>query len=357
MKIHNFSAGPSILPEEVIRKASEALINFNDTGLSLIEISHRDNNFVGIINEARNLVLQLLNLEGKGYQVLLLQGGASLEFVRIANNLLKLDGKAGYVNTGTWANNAQNEAAFYGEIYEIASSKNSNYNSIPKDFNVPTDLDYVHITSNNTIYGTQFKEFPTVNIPLVCDMSSDIFSRQLDFSRFDLIYACAQKNAGTSGVNIVVVKEDILEKTGRKIPNILNYKKHIEKESMYNTPAVLSVYVSYLTLKWIKDSGGIVALEKKNKAKANLMYSEIDRNSLFYGSAASNDRSLMNATFFLKDEKLTSLFDSFCEQNGIYGLKGHRTAGGYRASMYNALPFNSVYYLVEKMQQFEKMYY
>lgn len=357
MKIHNFSAGPSILPEEVIRKASEALINFNDTGLSLIEISHRDNNFVGIINEARNLVLQLLNLEGKGYQVLLLQGGASLEFVRIANNLLKLDGKAGYVNTGTWANNAQNEAAFYGEIYEIASSKNSNYNSIPKDFNVPTDLDYVHITSNNTIYGTQFKEFPTVNIPLVCDMSSDIFSRQLDFSRFDLIYACAQKNAGTSGVNIVVVKEDILEKTGRKIPNILNYKKHIEKESMYNTPAVLSVYVSYLTLKWIKDSGGIVALEKKNKAKANLMYSEIDRNSLFYGSAASDDRSLMNATFFLKDEKLTSLFDSFCEQNGIYGLKGHRTAGGYRASMYNALPFNSVYYLVEKMQQFEKMYY
>lgn len=357
MKIHNFSAGPSILPEEVIRKASEALINFNDTGLSLIEISHRDNNFVEIINEARNLVLQLLNLEGKGYQVLLLQGGASLEFVRIANNLLKLDGKAGYVNTGTWANNAQNEAAFYGEIYEIASSKNSNYNSIPKDFNVPTDLDYVHITSNNTIYGTQFKEFPTVNIPLVCDMSSDIFSRQLDFSRFDLIYACAQKNAGTSGVNIVVVKEDILEKTGRKIPNILNYKKHIEKESMYNTPAVLSVYVSYLTLKWIKDSGGIVALEKKNKAKANLMYSEIDRNSLFYGSAASDDRSLMNATFFLKDEKLTSLFDSFCEQNGIYGLKGHRTAGGYRASMYNALPFNSVYYLVEKMQQFEKMYY
>lgn len=357
MKIHNFSAGPSILPEEVIRKASEALINFNDTGLSLIEISHRDNNFVGIINEARNLVLQLLNLEGKGYQVLLLQGGASLEFVRIANNLLKLDGKAGYVNTGTWANNAQNEAAFYGEIYEIASSKNSNYNSIPKDFNVPTDLDYVHITSNNTIYGTQFKEFPTVNIPLVCDMSSDIFSRQLDFSRFDLIYACAQKNAGTSGVNIVVVKEEILDKTGRKIPNILNYKKLIEKESMYNTPAVFSVYVSYLTLKWIKDSGGIVALEKKNKAKANLMYSEIDRNSLFYGSAAIDDRSLMNATFFLKDEKLTSLFDSFCEQNGIYGLKGHRTAGGYRASMYNALPFNSVYYLVEKMQQFEKMYY
>lgn len=353
MKMHNFSAGPSILPPEVLQKASEAVLNFNNSGLSLIEISHRDPSFVEIMNSARDLALELLNLQGKGYSALFLQGGASLEFVRVANNLLKVNGKAGYINTGTWANNAQNEASFLGNVVEIASSKDKNYTYIPKDIIIPNDLDYLHITSNNTIYGTQFKEFPNVDIPLVCDMSSDIFSRNLDFSKFDLIYACAQKNAGTSGVNLIVVKNELLDKTNRSIPNIMNYKKHIEKESMYNTPSVFSVYVSYLTMKWLKDLGGIAAAERRNLAKANLMYSEIDRNSLFYGTAAVEDRSVMNATFFLKDESMTTAFDELCLQEGIYGLKGHRTAGGYRASMYNALPMKSVQKLVKVMQGFE----
>lgn len=352
--MHNFSAGPSILPAEVLQKASEAIINFNNSGLSLIEISHRDEAFVEVINSARNLALELLNLKDKGYSALFLQGGASLEFVRVAANLLKPNGTAGYINTGTWANNAQNEAAFLGNVVEIASSKDKNYSYIPKNISVPNDLDYLHITSNNTIYGTQFKEFPKVNIPLVCDMSSDIFSRVLDFSQFDLIYACTQKNAGTSGVNLVIVKDDLLAKINTAIPNIMNYKKHIEKESMYNTPSVFSVYVSYLTLNWLKDLGGIAAAERRNIAKANLIYSEIDRNSLFFGTAAVEDRSLMNATFFLNDESLVASFDELCLNEGIYGLKGHRTVGGYRASIYNALPMTSVQHLVKVMQNFEK---
>lgn len=353
MKMHNFSSGPSILPPEVLQKASEAVLNFNNSGLSLIEISHRDPAFVEIMNSARNLVLELLNLEGKGYSALFLQGGASLEFVRVAYNLMKPNGKAGYIDTGRWANNAQSEASFIGDVVEIASSKDKNYSYIPKNIIVPNDLDYLHITSNNTIYGTQFKEIPKVEVPLVCDMSSDIFSQVLDFSKFDLIYACAQKNAGTSGVNLVVVKNELLEKSHSSIPNILNYKKHIEKESMYNTPAVFSVYVSYLTMNWLKYSGGIAAAERRNNAKANLLYSEIDRNSLFYGTAAVEDRSTMNATFFLEDENLTTAFDELCLAEGIYGLKGHRTAGGYRASMYNGLPMKSVQKLVEVMQYFE----
>ncbi|RRA97088.1 3-phosphoserine/phosphohydroxythreonine transaminase [Paenimyroides viscosum] len=352
MEMHNFSSGPSILPPEVLQKASEAVLNFNNSGLSLIEISHRDPSFVEIMNSARNLALELLNLENKGYSALFLQGGASLEFVRVANNLLKVDGKAGYINTGNWANNAQNEAAYFGAVVEIASSKDKNYSYIPKNIVVPNNLDYLHITTNNTIYGTQFKDFPETDVPLVCDMSSDIFSRNLDFSKFDLIYACAQKNAGTSGINLIVVKDELLNKT-RSIPNIMNYKKHIERESMYNTPSVFSVYVSYLTLKWLKDLGGIAAVDRRNLAKANLMYSEIDRNSLFYGTAAVEDRSTMNVTFFLKDEKLTTTFDELCLSEGIYGVKGHRTAGGYRASMYNALPMTSVQKLVEVMQRFE----
>ncbi|UUV21149.1 3-phosphoserine/phosphohydroxythreonine transaminase [Paenimyroides aestuarii] len=352
MKIHNFSSGPSILPKEVLQKASEAVVNFNNSGLSLIEISHRDPAFVEVLNAARSLTLELLDLKDKGYSVLFLQGGASMEFVRIATNLLNK--KAGYINTGNWANNAQMEASFIGEVQEIASSKDRNYSYIPKSIHIPQDLDYVHITSNNTIYGTQYSEFPTVDVPLVCDMSSDLFSRVLDFSKFDLIYACAQKNAGTSGVNLVVIKNDILGKIEREIPNIMNYSKHIEKESMYNTPAVFSVYVSYLTLNWIKDKGGIAAMERRNRAKAHLMYSEIDRNSLFYGTAQQQDRSIMNAVFYLNEPRLTTLFDDWCIKNSIYGIKGHRTVGGYRASMYNALPIESVQHLVGVMQHFEE---
>ncbi len=353
MKMHNFSSGPSILPPEVLQKASEAVLNFNNSGLSLIEISHRDEAFVEIMNTARNLALELLNLKDKGYSALFLQGGASLEFVRIATSLLKPNGTAGYVNTGTWANNAQSEAAYIGNVTEIASSKDKNYSYIPKNISVPNHLDYLHLTSNNTIYGTQFKDFPEGNVPLVCDMSSDIFSRVLDFSKFDLIYACTQKNAGTSGLNLVIIKDKLLEKINTSVPNIMNYKKHVEKESMYNTPSVFSVYVSYLTLNWLKDLGGIEAAERRNRAKANLIYSEIDRNSLFYGNAAVEDRSIMNATFFLKDESLADSFNQLCVNEGIYGLKGHRTVGGYRASIYNALPMVSVQHLVKTMQTFE----
>src|SRR5690606_36316811 len=349
---HNFSSGPSILPDEVLQKAAQAVLNFNDSGLSLIEISHRDPAFVDIINSARSQALELLNLQDKGYSALFLQGGASLEFVRVAYNLLSKNGTAGYINTGNWSNNALNEASYFGKIVEVASSKDEKYNYIPKNIEIPSNLDYLHITSNNTIYGTQFKEFPQTDIPLVCDMSSDIFSRVLDFTKFDLIYACAQKNAGTSGVNLVVVKNELLERIKKPIPNIMNYRKHIERESMYNTPSVFSVYVSYLTLNWLKDSGGVEAMERKNRAKSHLMYSEIDRNNLFFGNASIEDRSVMNATFFLKDEKLATQFNTLCLKEGIYAINGHRIAGGYRASIYNAMPITSVQLLVHVMQYF-----
>ncbi len=353
MKKHNFSAGPSILAPEVLEKASQAVLNFEGKGLSLIEISHRSPEFVTVINEARALVLELLDLKDKGYAALFLQGGASMEFIRVAFNLLNTNGKAGYVNTGTWANNAQNEAAFLGEVVEIASSKDKNYSYIPKNISIPSDLDYLHLTSNNTIYGTQFQSFPVTDVPLVCDMSSDIFSRVLDFSQFDLIYAGAQKNIGASGTSLVVVKEEVLGKIDRAIPNIMNYQKHIERESMYHTPAVFAVYTCYLTLKWLKDLGGIPAIERRNIAKANLLYSEIDRNSLFKGTAATEDRSLMNAVFVLNDKHLETAFDEFWQAENISGLKGHRTVGGYRASIYNAMPMESVQHLVTVMQHFE----
>src|SRR5690554_2153182 len=353
MKKHNFSAGPSILAPEVLEKASQAVLNFEGKGLSLIEISHRSPEFVTVINEARALVLELLDLKDKGYAALFLQGGASMEFIRVAFNLLNTNGKAGYVNTGTWANNAQNEAAFLGEVAEIASSKDKNYSYIPKNISVPSDLDYLHLTSNNTIYGTQFQSFPVTDVPLVCDMSSDIFSRVLDFSQFDLIYAGAQKNIGASGTSLVVVKEDMLGKIDRAIPNIMNYQKHIERESMYHTPAVFAVYTCYLTLKWLKDLGGIPAIERRNIAKANLLYSEIDRNSLFEGTVQTEDRSLMNAVFVLNDKHLETAFDEFWQAENISGLKGLRTVGGYRASIYNAMPMESVQHLVTVMQHFE----
>lgn len=356
MKIHNFSSGPSILPDYVLRKASEAVVNFNDSGLSLLEISHRTDSFIQILEEARELVIELLGLKNKGYKALFLQGGASLEFVRVAYNLMNNHKKAGYIDTGRWAANAMNEARFFGEVVTVASSKDKDYAFIPKNYSVPSNLDYLHLTSNNTIYGTQFQNFPKLDIPLVCDMSSDIFSRVLDFEKFDLIYACAQKNVGTSGVNLIVIKEELLNRTSTVLPNIMNYKMHIEKESMYNTPAVFSIYVSYLTLQWIKQQGGISAMEERSKARSELIYNEIDRNSMFYGTAAKEDRSLMNAVFFLHNQKLSDYFDSLCKEAGISGLKGHRTVGGYRASMYNALPLESVSILVEVMRKFQEIY-
>jgi phosphoserine aminotransferase len=354
MKKHNYSAGPCILPQEVFEKSAQAILNFNDSGLSLLEISHRSKDFVAVMEEARSLVLELLDLKDKGYQAIFLGGGASLEFLMVPYNIMKENGKAAYLDTGTWSSAAIKEAKFFGETTIVASSKEQNYNNIPKGYTIPADADYFHCTSNNTIFGTQIKEFPETNIPLVCDMSSDIFSRKIDFSKFDIIYAGAQKNMGPAGTTLVVIKEEILGKTGRTIPSMLDYAKHIKAESMYNTPPVFPVYASLLTLQWLKKLGGIEAIEKINDAKAALLYAEIDRNPLFKGTAEVEDRSNMNATFLLNDESHTAKFEEMLKDAGINGLPGHRSVGGYRASMYNALPLESVQVLVDVMKELEK---
>ena len=353
MKKHNFSAGPCILPQEVLKKASDAVVNFNGIDLSLIEISHRSKEFVEVMENARSLVKELLNVP-EGYSVLFLQGGASLEFLMTPYNLLKLDGKAGYLDTGTWSSKAIKEAKLLGEVDVFASSKEANFNHIPKNYKVPTDVDYIHFTSNNTIFGTQFKEFPKTDSLLVCDMSSDIFSRQIDVSKFDLIYAGAQKNMGPAGTTLVIVKDEVLGKTGRTIPAMLDYQVHISKDSMFNTPPVFPVYVSMLTLQWLKKLGGVPAIEKINNEKAALLYAEIDRNPLFNGFAAKEDRSTMNVTFTLANEAHKETFDKLWNDAGISGIKGHRSIGGYRASIYNAMPIESIKVLINAMQQFEK---
>jgi len=352
MKKHNFSAGPCILPQEVLQKASEAVVDFNNDNLSLIEISHRSKPFVDVIEKGRALSLELLGLENKGYKSLFLQGGASMEFLMVAYNLLNK--KGAYLNTGTWSDKAIKEAKIFGEVVEVASSKDKYFTYIPKNYTIPSDADYFHCTSNNTIFGTQMQSFPETDVPLVCDMSSDIFSRKLDFSKFDLIYAGAQKNMGPAGTTLVIIKEDILGKVEREIPSMLNYKTHIDKDSMFNTPSVFAVYTSMLTLEWLKDLGGIDFIEGVNNKKAALLYEEIDRNELFKGLVAKEDRSKMNATFTLVDEKLASRFDEMWQEARINGLHGHRSVGGYRASMYNALPLYSVQALVDVMQEFER---
>ena len=352
MKKHNFSAGPCILPTSVLEQASAAILNFNNDNLSLIEISHRSKPFVDVMEKARKLALELLGLENKGYQALYLQGGASLQFLMVAYNLLEK--KAAYLDTGTWANNAIKEAKNFGQVVEVASSKDLNYSYIPKKYIVPTDVDYFHVTRNNTIFGTQMKEFPETNVSLICDMSSDIFSRQLDFSKFDLIYAGAQKNMGPAGATLVVIREGLLGKVSRVIPSILDYQVHISKESMFNTPPVFSVYVSLLTLEWLKNLGGISFIENVNNQKSTLLYDEIDRNPLFVGFAAKEDRSIMNPTFNLVDEKFKTTFDTLWKEANISGINGHRSVGGYRASMYNALPLYSVQALVDVMRELER---
>lgn len=353
MKKHNFSAGPCILPQEVFEKASTAIMDFNNTGLSILEISHRSEAFVSVIEEARALVLELLGLQDKGYQALFLHGGASMQFLMVAYNLLEK--KAAYTNTGTWSSKAIKEAKLFGEVVEVASSKDKNFNYIPKDYIIPTDTDYFHCTSNNTIYGTQMKTFPKTQVPLVCDMSSDILSRTLDFSQFDLIYAGAQKNMGPAGVTLVVVKEEILGKVARQIPSMMNYQVHIEKESMFNTPSVFAVYTSLLNLQWLKKLGGIAGIEDKNTKKAALLYDEIDRNPLFKGFAEKEDRSIMNPTFNLAEGADKTTFDKLWKEANINGINGHRSVGCYRASMYNAMPIESVQVLVDVMQHFEKI--
>lgn len=351
MKKHNFSAGPSILPQSVLLKSAEAIVDYNNTGLSLIEISHRSKEFVDIMENARSLALELLGLEGKGYKALFLQGGASTQFLMTAMNLLEK--RAGYLNTGAWSAKAIKEAKKLDDIYEVASSADANYNYIPKGFDIPSDYDYFHCTSNNTIFGTQIKQFPKTSVPMVCDMSSDIFSRVIDYSQFDLLYAGAQKNMGPAGTTLVVIKEDILGKVSRDIPSIMDYKLHIKAGSMFNTPPVFAVYTSMLTLEWLKDLGGVAAIQEENEKKASLMYSEIDLNPLFKGFAAKEDRSMMNATFNLTNENLKETFETMLKEAGINAVNGHRSVGGYRASMYNALPLDSVKALVEVMSELE----
>ena len=353
MKKHNFSAGPCILPQEVLKQASAAVLNFNDDNLSLIEISHRSKPFVAVMDKAIALVKELLNVP-KGYSVLFLQGGASMEFLMVAMNLMKVNGKAAYTNTGAWAKKAITEANSLGEAIVLGDSSDKNYNYIPKGYTIPSDVDYFHCTSNNTIYGTQMKDFPHCPTLMVCDMSSDIFSRKVKVSNFDIIYAGAQKNMGPAGATLVIVKNEILGNTGRNIPTMLDYNTHISKDSMFNTPPVFPIYVSMLTLQWLKDLGGVEEIEKINQAKADLLYGEIDRNPLFEGTAAREDRSNMNVCFLLTDNSKEEAFNTMWNAAGISGIKGHRSVGGYRASMYNAMPIESVQVLVDVMKKLEQ---
>jgi len=355
MKIHNFSAGPSILPQEVMEQASAAVLELDNSGLSLIEISHRSKSFISIMEEACELALRLTGLSGKGYKALFLQGGASQQFLMTAYNLLEK--KAGYINTGAWSTKAMKEAKVAGlEVIEIASSSDQNFNYIPKDFEVE-ELDFIHMTSNNTIFGTQFHDLPKVNVPLVCDMSSDIFSKKIDVSKFDLIYAGAQKNVGPAGATLYIVKNDCLNQSSLKpIPSYLDLNVHAGKDSMFNTPPVFSVYVSMLNLRHLKATGAVAEMEKVNNMKASELYAEIDRNSLFKGTAAKEDRSKMNVTFVLTDESKKEVWDKIWNDANIVGLKGHRSVGGYRASMYNALELESVEVLTKIMRDFEAQY-
>jgi len=352
MKKHNFSAGPSILPAPVMEKAAAAVQELNGMGLSLIEISHRSKEFIAIMERAQALALELTGLTDKGYKALFLQGGASTQFLMTAANLMK--SKAGYINTGAWSDKAIKEAKRYGEVIEIASSKDKNFNYIPKGQDIPSDLDYLHITTNNTIFGTQFHELPQTDVPLIADMSSDIFSRQFDYGAFDLFYAGAQKNMGPAGTTLVIVKESLLAQMNTDVPFMLSYNIHADKGSMFNTPPVFPIYTSMLTLEWLKEQGGLQAIEKHNQAKAKLVYDEIDRNAAFEGFAAKEDRSYMNATFNLAEGVDGTAFDALWNAANISGLKGHRSVGGYRASIYNALSLESAQHLVNIMQEFEK---
>ena len=354
MKKHNFSAGPCILPQEVLRQAAQAVLNFNNDDLSLIEISHRSQPFIDVMDKAQNLVKELLEVP-EGYSVLFLQGGASLEFLMVPLNLMKVDGKAAYTNTGVWAKKAIVEAKSVGEVIIVGDSSDKNYNYIPKGYHIPSDVDYFHCTSNNTIYGTQMKEFPICPTLMVCDMSSDIFSRKVDVSKFDIIYAGAQKNMGPAGTTLVIVKNEILGKTGRKIPTMLDYNTHISNESMFNTPPVFPIYVSMLTLQWLKDLGGVTEMEKINQQKADLLYNEIDRNPLFVGTAAKEDRSNMNVCFLLTDNSKEAVFNAMWQEAGISGIEGHRSVGGYRASIYNAMPLESIQVLIDIMKKLESI--
>ncbi len=352
MKKHNFYAGPSILTPYTIQKTADAVLNFADTGLSILEVSHRSKEFQAVIDEAAALTKELLQLP-EGYHVLFLGGGASLQFCMVPFNLLNK--KAAYINTGTWATNAIKEAKLFGEVDVIASSEDTKFNYIPKNFVIPEDADYFHYTSNNTIYGTEIRKDPDSPIPMVCDMSSDIFSREFDASKYECIYAGAQKNLAPSGVTIVIIKEDALGKVHREIPTMLDYRTHIKKGSMFNTPPVLPIYSALMTLRYYKEQGGVKEMERRDLEKAAILYDEIDRNKLFRGTVAEEDRSIMNVCFVMNPEyaELEKEFMEYATSKGMVGIKGHRSVGGFRASLYNALPKESVEALVAVMKEFE----
>jgi len=349
---HNFGAGPCILPKEVFQQASEAVIDFNNTGLSILEISHRSKEFEAVIDEATQLVRELLAVP-QGYSILFLQGGASLQFAMAPLNLLPEGGKAAYLDTGVWATKALKEAKKFGTVDVVASSIDKNYSYIPKGYVIPSDAAYFHYTANNTIYGTEVFEKPETALPVVVDMSSDIFSREINVADYDLIYAGAQKNMGPAGVTLVIVKDDILGKSGRVLPSMLDYQLHINGGSMYNTPPVYSIFVSMLNLRWLKAKGGVAVLEQENIIKARALYDEIDRNPLFKGTAALEDRSRMNVTFVMDTPELEAQFLALAKERNLIGIKGHRSVGGFRASIYNALPLSSVNALIDAMKEFE----
>lgn len=353
MKKYNFYAGPSILSQYTIKNTADAVIDFAGTGLSILEISHRSKEFVAVMEETQSLVKELLDVPA-GYEVLFLGGGASMQFCMVPFNLLKK--KAAYLETGTWAVNAIKEAKLFGEVDVVASSKEANFNYIPKGYEIPDDVDYFHFTSNNTIFGTEIRKDPDVKVRLVSDMSSDIFSRPVDVSKYDIIYAGAQKNLAPAGVTLVIVREGALGNVERAIPTMLDYRTHIKKGSMFNTPPCLPIYSALQTLKYYKSLGGVAALEKMNEEKAAILYDEIDRNKLFKGTAAVEDRSIMNVCFVMNDEykELEAEFVEFAKGKGMIGIKGHRSVGGFRASIYNAMTKEGVEALIATMKEFEK---
>jgi len=355
MKKYNFGAGPSILPQEVMKATADACVDFQGMGLSLMEISHRTKEFQAVMDEAQALFKELLDIP-EGYSVLFVGGGASLEFCMVPYNLLEK--KAAYLNTGVWAKKAMKEAKLFGEVVEVASSADANYTFIPKDYEIPADADYFHITTNNTIYGTELREDLDSPVTLVADMSSDIFSRPIDVSKYGLIYGGAQKNLSMAGVTFIIVKDELLGKVSRPIPTMIDYRTHVDKGSMFNTPPVVPIFCALQTLKWIKAQGGVKEMERRAKERAALLYAEIDRNKLFRGTAEKEDRSLMNICFVMNDEykDLEADFLKFATEKGMSGIKGHRSVGGFRASCYNAMPLEGVQALVDCMKEFEAMH-
>jgi phosphoserine aminotransferase len=351
MKLHNFNSGPSILPQPVLDQASIAIHDFNNTGLSILEIGHRTSHFQEVLNNAIDSVKKLMQLDDQ-YEVLFLHGGATTQFMQVPMNLLDNNKTAAYCDNGIWGNKAIKEASLFGNVVVAGSSADKNHTYIPKDLQFTDTASYLHITTNNTVEGTQWHQYPTTNIPLVADMSSDIFSRPVDFKKFSLIYAGAQKNMGAAGVNMLVIKKDILGKIQRRIPTIMNYQKHIEAGSLMNTPPVFAVYVSMLTLKWIEEEGGLIEMGKRSTERASLLYNTLDSLPLFKTYVAKEDRSEMNAVFFIEDEILQNLFLDECKQAGFIGVKGYRTVGGIRVSMYNALPLSSVQAMTDLLKSF-----